>query len=126
MIQTGLLRGKETYEQINILGDDGVPVDYHITYWKSEVVDGVLLQQDLLDEVDRTCPLDRQKFMLDKTMEIIQADYEFDNFEEIMGFFKKVINLFKQMNFSGYGTDDFKKYQSELEQLLEGKQLVAN
>ncbi|HPV87892.1 MAG TPA: V-type ATP synthase subunit A, partial [Bacteroidales bacterium] len=32
-------RGKESYEQINILGDDGVPLDYHISYWKSELID---------------------------------------------------------------------------------------
>ena len=34
-IKTRMLRGKEIAEQINILGDDGVPVEYHITFWKS-------------------------------------------------------------------------------------------
>ena len=34
-LKTRLLRGKEISEQINILGDDGVPVDYHVTFWKS-------------------------------------------------------------------------------------------
>ena len=33
-----LQRGKEIAEQINILGDDGVPVEYHVTFWKSEDV----------------------------------------------------------------------------------------
>ncbi|MCF6358481.1 MAG: V-type ATP synthase subunit A, partial [Draconibacterium sp.] len=32
-----LTRGREAYEQINILGDDGVPIDYHQVLWKSEV-----------------------------------------------------------------------------------------
>ncbi|HKL96573.1 MAG TPA: V-type ATP synthase subunit A, partial [Paludibacteraceae bacterium] len=34
-MKTILQRGKEVQEQINILGDDGVPVEYHVTFWKS-------------------------------------------------------------------------------------------
>ena len=40
-------------EQINILGDDGVPIDHHILFWKSEVIDFVILQQDGFDKIDR-------------------------------------------------------------------------
>ena len=60
-MKTLLQRGKEVQEQINILGDDGVPVDYHETFWKSEVIDFVILQQDAFDKVDSVCPLERQK-----------------------------------------------------------------
>mgnify|MGYP002249750357 CR=1 FL=1 len=31
-IKTRMLRGKEISEQINILGDDGVPVEYHVSF----------------------------------------------------------------------------------------------
>ena len=31
--------GLETRDQINILGDDAVPVDYHVSFWKSELID---------------------------------------------------------------------------------------
>ena len=41
-----LVRGRETAEQIDILGDDGVPLDYHLIFWKSELIDFVILQQD--------------------------------------------------------------------------------
>ena len=51
-LKTRLLRGKEIAEQINILGDDGVPVEYHVIFWKSELIDFVILQQDAFDEVD--------------------------------------------------------------------------
>lgn len=30
-LKTRMQRGKEIAEQINILGDDGVPVEYHVT-----------------------------------------------------------------------------------------------
>ena len=51
-LKTRLQRGKEIAEQINILGDDGVPVEYHVIFWKSELIDFVILQQDAFDEVD--------------------------------------------------------------------------
>ena len=34
-----MLRGRESAEQINILGDDGVPVEYHDRFWKLELID---------------------------------------------------------------------------------------
>lgn len=37
-----LVRGRETAEQIDILGDDGVPLDYHLIFWKSELIDFVI------------------------------------------------------------------------------------
>ena len=36
-MKTFLQRGKDIQEQINILGDDGVPVDYHEEFWKALV-----------------------------------------------------------------------------------------
>ncbi|MDD3981795.1 MAG: V-type ATP synthase subunit A, partial [Spirochaetales bacterium] len=51
-----LLRGKETMEQINILGDDGVPINFHETFWKSELIDFVILQQDAFDAIDASTP----------------------------------------------------------------------
>ncbi len=99
-IKTRMLRGKEISEQINILGDDGVPVDYHVTFWKSELIDFVILQQDAFDPIDAVTPLVRQEFMLDKVIAICRADFQFETFLEVMDYFKKVINIFKQMNYS--------------------------
>lgn len=117
-IKNILIRGKEAMEQINILGDDGVPIDYHIHYWKSEVVDFVILQQDAFDEIDRNCPLDRQKYMLNKVLEVYDKDFSFDHFEEVNPYFKKVIDAFKQMNYSEFQSDKFKKYEKELENII--------
>jgi len=113
-----LLRGKEAYEQINILGDDGVPVDYHLRYWKSEVIDFVILQQDAFDKIDASSPIERQKEMLEKVLEVCHTNFDFESFEEVNPYFKRVINIFKQMNYSLYQSDDFKKYETELDAII--------
>ena len=117
-MKTILQRGKEVQEQINILGDDGVPVDYHLTFWKSEVIDFVILQQDAFDKIDSVCPLDRQEYMLDLVMDICKSDFEFNGFSEVMDYFKRVINVFKQMNYSLFKSEEFAKFENELKTIL--------
>ena len=113
-----LQRGKEISEQINILGDDGVPVEYHITFWKAELIDFVILQQDAFDDIDCNSPLARQKYMLDFVIKICHTEFEFDDFNQVTAFFKGLINVLKQMNYSEFESDDFKKYLAQCEEMI--------
>ncbi|MBP5373514.1 MAG: V-type ATP synthase subunit A [Bacteroidales bacterium] len=111
-------RGKEAAEQINILGDDGVPMSYHVNFWKSELVDFVILQQDAFDAVDALCPLERQRFMLDLILEICEKDYEFEDFEKCREFFKNLINELRQMNYSVYESEQFFAYNDSVKKMI--------
>ncbi len=113
-----ILRGKEAYEQINILGDDGVPMEYHMRYWKSELIDFIILQQDAFDSIDCSTPMDRQEFMLKKVLEVCDTPVEFENFEECGAFYKNIINIMRQMNYSVYKSADFEKYLEQLNKAI--------
>lgn len=117
-MKTILQRGKEVQEQINILGDDGVPVDYHITFWKSEVIDFVILQQDAFDKVDSVTPIERQEYMLNLVMSICHTNFDFSDFVAVMDYFKGVINVCRQLNYSEFHSEDFEKYIAELNVIL--------
>ena len=112
-------QGRDAAEQINILGDDGVPMNYHETFWKSELLDFVFLQQDAFDAVDSLCPLERQKFMLNLILDICDREFSFEDFEQCRNFFKELINDLRQMNYSQFHSEAFEKYNSELSKLLE-------
>ncbi|MCB0482135.1 MAG: V-type ATP synthase subunit A [Flavobacteriales bacterium] len=114
-------RGSEAADQINILGDDGVPVEYHLHYWRGELIDFVILQQDAFDKIDKMCPLDRQKYMVDLVLWICAKEMNFTHFEEVSDLFKKVINAMKQMNYSEYESPDFEKYAEEVSRLMTEK-----
>ena len=122
-MKTILQRGKEVQEQINILGDDGVPVDYHVTFWKSEVIDFVILQQDAFDKIDCVSPLERQQFMLDLVMGICETDFNFAGFDEVMDYFKRIISICKQMNYSEYQSADFEKFAQELKTVISERKI---
>lgn len=109
-----VLRGKEAYEQINILGDDGVPMEYHLRYWKSELVDFIILQQDAFDKIDCSCPIERQKFMLELVLDVCDKNVEFDNFEECVSYYKSLINILRQMNYSEFKSENFYKFLEQL------------
>lgn len=111
-------QGREASEQINILGDDGVPMSYHETFWKSELLDFVFLQQDAFDAVDSLCPLERQKFMLNLILGICDRTFEFDGFEQCRDFFKELINDLRQMNYSEFHGEAFEKYNEQISKLL--------
>ncbi|MCQ2384378.1 MAG: V-type ATP synthase subunit A [Paludibacteraceae bacterium] len=121
-MKTLLQRGKEVQEQINILGDDGVPVAYHVIFWKSEVIDFVILQQDAFDKIDANCPLERQEFMLNLVMDICNSEYQFETFIDVMEFFKRIINVCKQMNYSEFHSETFDKSYESLKEILAERQ----
>ena len=116
--KTIVQRGKEANDQINILGDDGVPVDYHERFWKSELIDFVVLQQDAFDDIDANCPMVRQQLMYKMVLDICEYDFDFADFEACSKFFKGLINLFRQMNYSEWQSEKFYDYKKQIEEYV--------
>jgi len=121
--KTRLLRGKEISEQINILGDDGVPVEYHTTYWKSELIDFIVLQQDAFDEIDSVTPMERQKHILDMVTDVCRTEFEFDNFNKVADYFKELINIGRQMNYAEFRSEKFNDYYRQLQEMVSQKRI---
>lgn len=122
-LKTRLLRGKEIAEQINILGDDGVPVEYHVIFWKSELIDFVILQQDAFDEVDSVTPMERQEEIVNMIIDICHTEFSFDNFVEVMDYFKKMINICKQMNYSPFRSPQYTEFRKQLQELVDERKV---
>jgi len=112
-------RGKEANDQINILGDDGVPMSYHEAFWKSELIDFAFLQQDAFDPIDCLTPLKRQRFMVDLILDICSRPFNFDDYEQCRTFFKELINQMKQMNYQEFEGETFYQYYDNITKELE-------
>lgn len=121
-----MIQGKEISEQINILGDDGVPIEYHEIFWKSELLDFIIFQQDAFDEVDQLCPLKRQQVMLTKVLDICNMKFDFGEFTEVSEFFKEIINTMKQMNYSEFESSQYKQYDLQLDEQLKERKLAKS
>ena len=119
--KTVMQRGKEANDQINILGDDGVPVEYHERFWKSELLDSVILQQDAFDAIDANCPIERQKMMYNMVLDICRKSFDFAVFDECSKSFKELIYLFRQMNYTEWKSEQFENFRSQIEALVNSK-----
>ncbi|MBR4659815.1 MAG: V-type ATP synthase subunit A [Bacteroidales bacterium] len=117
-----VLRGKEVADQINILGDDGVPISYHELYWKSELIDFVILQQDAFDKIDAITPMDRQEYMLTLVLEICDHKFSFSDYEKCAARYKEIINLLRQMNYSEMHSEQFENYLRQIRNILDNEQ----
>tara|TARA_R110001592_G_scaffold162584_2_gene395903 strand:- start:29974 stop:31713 length:1740 start_codon:yes stop_codon:yes gene_type:complete len=109
-----LQRGIEARDQISILGDDSVPLDYHLDFWRSELLDFAIIQQDSFDDIDMNSPLKRQQNMLNLALSICEYTGDFEDFNQVSTFYKKLINTFKQLNYSAFESDAYEKYTQEL------------
>ncbi len=119
-----LIKGQEVRDQINILGDDGVPLDYHLLFWKAELIDFVILQQDAFDKIDAMTPIDRQRFMLELLLDIYEMDFQLETFEDVANYFKRLINQLKQLNYSPYASPEFKTLLDELKTIIDEKRIM--
>ena len=87
-------------------------------FWKSELVDFIILQQDAFDDIDALCPLERQKYMLELVLDICHKDFDFEDFEACRKFFKELINDLRQMNYSEFKGERFNEYREQINNLL--------
>ena len=120
-----LLRGREASDQIHILGDDSVPLEYHVAWNRAEVIDFAILQQDAYDPVDASSPLERQQYMMNRVLAICDESLEFETFEAIGEYFKRIINLLRQMNYQQFQSPKFRELEAEIETLLAERRAAA-
>ena len=78
----------------------------------------MILQQDAFDDIDANCPIERQKTMYGMVIDICRRDFGFTDFERCAQFFKGLINLFRQMNYSEWRSEKFEGYERQIADYL--------
>jgi V/A-type H+-transporting ATPase subunit A len=50
--------------------------------------------------------------------DICRTDFQFDHFNQVADFFKELINIGKQMNYSEFQSEPFNDYQKQMKELV--------
>jgi V/A-type H+-transporting ATPase subunit A len=116
-MQDLLHRGDSIYQMMQVTGEEGITMEDYILWQKATLVDMVFLQQDAFDEVDASMSLERQQESFQILKGLIQRDYRFSDKEEARDFFTRLTGLYKNFNYAGPETPDYKKYEQEIEDL---------
>ena len=116
-VQHLLKRGDEIRRMMQVTGEEGISLEDFVTYQKAMFIDMVYLQQDAFDPVDVSTEKDRQKenFMLLKRL--VDYRYHFADRDEARSFFIRLTSHAKNLNYSPSGSQDYKRYLKEIDQL---------
>ena len=71
--------------------------------------------------MDAVTSLERQEEILNVVTKICEKDFHFDTFLEVTDYFKKMINLCKQMNYSLYKSEQYYDYIKQIDNLLDSQ-----
>jgi len=99
-INSMLRRGDEIRQMMTVVGEEGTPVEDFAIMLKAEFFDSAYLQQNAFDEVDAATSVDRQRFVFDKILEVVEADFDFKNKDEARGTLKKISSMFINWNYA--------------------------
>ncbi len=113
-----LRRGNEIEQMMAVVGDEGTSTDDFTMALKTDFFDNCFLQQNAFDEVDAATSKERQIFMFDKILAILGLDFDFDTKEQARAAMVKVSDLFRNLNYSAEGTDEYKSFLADIDAFI--------
>jgi V/A-type H+-transporting ATPase subunit A len=95
-----LRRGDEIRQMMTVVGEEGTPIEDFTIMLKAEFFDSAYLQQNAYDEVDAATSTDRQRFVFDKILEVVETDFAFTDKDEARRTLKKIGSMFINWNYA--------------------------
>ena len=114
-----LRRGDEIHQMMTVVGEEGTPIDDYTIMLKAEFFDSAYLQQNAFDNVDAATSIDRQRFVFDKILEVIETDFDFENKDDARHSLKKISSLFINWNYAPWDESVVPESEREDEPLSE-------
>ncbi len=116
-----LHRGNEVRQMMTVVGEEGVSVDDFTICLKADFFDNCYLQQNAFDEVDAATPAERQKFVFDKVLEIIDMDFGFESGEQARKSLVEATDLFRNWNYAAQDSEEYKSMLSSIDDYIARK-----
>jgi len=112
-----LRRGTEVNQMMKVVGEEGTTTDDFVLYLMSEFLDFVYLQQNTFDEVDSATSRERQIYMFDQVIRVLETKFKFEDKETARRYFLELRLIFTNLNYAPFQSEKFK----ELEQQMNAK-----
>ncbi|MBO7485693.1 MAG: V-type ATP synthase subunit A [Spirochaetaceae bacterium] len=116
-----LKKGTEVDQMMKVVGEEGTSLEDFIMYLKSDFLDAVYFQQNSFDEVDGAVSVERQTYVFKHLLKILGSSFKLEDKTDARVFFNQLRQKFIDWNYSVWNSDDFKKYEKELESIYASK-----
>ena len=120
-IQALLRRGNEIKQMMTVVGEEGTSVEDFTTSLKAEFFDSVYLQQNAFDDIDAATNAERQQFVFDKVIDIIDLDFAFEDKDEARRVLVRVTDRYRNWNYAAFNGDEYNKILGEIDDFIARK-----
>jgi V/A-type H+-transporting ATPase subunit A len=114
-------RGSEVEQMMKVVGEEGTSIDDYVIYLKGDFLDACYFQQNSFDKVDAAVTPERQKYVFALMTEILDQKFGFKDKTEARSWFNKLRQKFIDYNYSAWQSDEFKKNEAEIRDMLKGE-----
>jgi len=97
-----LRRGSEVRQMMTVVGEEGTSIDDFVVALKADFFDNCYLQQNAFDDVDAATPAERQAFVFDKVLEVVDLAFEFDTKDEARRTLVEATDMFRNWNYAAW------------------------
>ncbi len=116
-----LFRGNEVGQMMKVVGEEGTSIEDYLIYLKSDFLDFVYLQQNSFDPIDAAVSVERQNYIFDILLSILGGKFNLNNKADSRNYFNKLRQIFLDYNGAEWQSEDFKKLESELLNMIKDK-----
>jgi V/A-type H+-transporting ATPase subunit A len=116
-----LRRGNEVRQMMAVVGEEGTSIEDFTVMLKAEFFDTCYLQQNAFDTVDAATPAERQQFVFDRILGILDLDFAFDDKDQARRTLVTAQDLFRNWNYAAWESEEFKKILGQIERFVAAK-----
>ncbi|MCX5671404.1 MAG: V-type ATP synthase subunit A [Planctomycetota bacterium] len=116
-----LRRGSEVKQMMAVVGEEGTSIQDFTLMLKAEFFDNCYLQQNAFDAVDAATPAERQRFVFDRILEVIDLDFAFEDRDQARRTLVTAQDLFRNWNYAAWESTEFKKLLGQIEGFIAAK-----
>ncbi|MHC4440988.1 MAG: V-type ATP synthase subunit A [Planctomycetota bacterium] len=116
-----LFRGNEIHQMMTVVGEEGTSIEDFTISLKAEFFDNCFLQQNAFDEVDGATPAQRQTFVFDKILEVINLQFEFKDKNQARNTIVRISDLFRNWNYAPTDSDEYNQLLEQIESFIATK-----
>ncbi len=113
-----LRNGSEVGQMMKVVGEEGTSIDDFVLYLKSEYIDATYLQQNAFNETDAANSVERQEYVFDKLLKIMDTKMKFADKNQARSFFQKLTQTCRDWNNSEFQSDEFKQIEEQMTKAL--------
>lgn len=116
-----LYRGEGVRQMMKVVGEEGTTLEDFIIYLKADFFDSIYLQQNAFDPVDSATSKERQEYVFKRVINILEADFSFENKDSARSYFYTLRHAFIDWNYTKFHSEEFKTQEHKIHEILTGK-----